>query len=57
MESPMFARVKLRSKSMNKKMRFLRMPESEEKRAQGWGPDIQMLAMRAPVPRWRPSER
>ena len=37
-------------------MRFLRMPESEEKRAQERGSDIQVLAMRTPVSRWRPSK-
>ena len=38
-------------------MRFLRMPESEEERAQEWGSDIQMLAMRTSISRWRPCER
>ncbi len=47
----MFAGVKRRSKSMNKKMLFLRMPESEEKRAQERSSDIQVLAMRSTVSR------
>ena len=38
-------------------MRFLRMPESEEKRAQERGSDLQMLAMRTPIFGWRPCER